>query len=145
MLNNELNLSFNYAPIQYKEIKSGYGKPLDDKSQRYKALCLANETDKSICDVYVRIGEKPRCFTDKIVWDNDALMTITANCAIMRGTEKTYISDQDIISSSTFPQDYDFCATNQAYICGMSVPPAMIKRIVQRLIEAGVFDYCEVV
>ena len=24
------------------------------------------------------------------------------------------------------------------YICGMSVPPIMIKRIVQRLIESGV-------
>lgn len=139
MLNNELDLSFNYAPILYKDIKSGVGKPLDDKSLRYEALCLANESDESICSVYVRTGEKPRCFTDKIVWDNDVLMTITANCTIMRGNEKTYISDQDVISASTFPQDYDFCEIGKAYICGMSVPPIMIKRIVTRLIESGVF------
>lgn len=139
MLINELDLSFNYEPILYKDIKCGVGTPLDSETQRYEALCIAIETDKSICDVYVRTGEKPRCFTDKIVWDSDLLMTITANCTIMRGTEKTYISDQDIISASTFPQDYDFSETNIAYICGMSVPPIMIKRIVTRLIESGVF------
>lgn len=141
MLNNELDLSFNYEPILYKEIKCGDGKPLDNKSQRYEVLCLANETDKSICDVYVRIGEKPRCFTDKIIWDDDVLMTITANCTIMRGNEKTYISEKDIIRASTFPEDYDFCEISKAYICGMSVPPVMIKRIVTRLIEKGVFNY----
>ena len=139
MLNNELDFSFNYKPILYKEIKCGLGNPLDNETQRYEALCLANETDKSICDVYLRLGEKPRCFTDKIVWDNDLLMTLTANCTIMRGNEKTYISDQDIISASTFPRDYDFGTINKAYICGMSVPPIMIKRIVTRLIESGVF------
>lgn len=139
MLNNELDLSFNYEPIFYKEVKCGPGRHLDDETLRYEALCLANETDKSICDVYVRLGEKPRCFTDKIIWGNDVLMTITANCTIMRGDEKTYISDQDIISASTFPRDYEFGSENIAYICGMSVPPIMIKRIVTRLIESGVF------
>lgn len=140
MLNNELCLSFNYKPIEYKQIKQGDGKPIDKKTQRYEALCLATEADKSICDVYVRLGEKQRCFTDKIVWDSDVLMTITANCTIMRGAERTYISNQDIISASTFPQDYDFGGENVAFICGMSVPPIMIKRIVTRLIENGVFE-----
>ena len=140
MLNNELDLSFNYEPILYKEIKCGLGKPLDNETQRYEALCLAHEADKSICDVYVRIGEKPRCFTDKIIWDNDLLMTLTANCTIMRGSEKTYISDQDIINAGTFPQDYDWNGQKPSYIVGMSVPPIMIKRIVTRLIESGVFD-----
>lgn len=139
MLRNELDMAFNYAPILYKQIKSGVGRCLDKKSHRYKVLCIANETDKSICDVYIRTGEKPRCFTDKIIWDNDLLMTITANCTIMRGTEKTYISNEDIISSSTFPQDYDFGGINMAYVCGMSVPPVMIKRIVERLIESEIF------
>ena len=139
MLNNQLDLFFNYEPILYEDIKSGAGKPIDIYTQRYDALCSANESDKSICDVYVRIGEKPRGFTDKIVWGGDVLMTITGNCTIMRGFEKTYISDQDIINASTFPQDYDFGTENIGYICGMSVPPIMIKRIVTRLIESGVF------
>ena len=47
-------------------------------------------------------------------------------------------------NEQTFPQDYDFGAMNSSnvsYICGMSVPPIMMKRVVTRLIEQGVFDY----
>ena len=139
MLNNELDLIFNYEPITYKQIKSGIGKPLDPRSQRFQILKKANPGDKSICDVYIRIGEKPRCFTDKIVWDDDILITLTGNCTIMRGTEQTYISDEDIISAGTFPQDYDFLGERAGYIVGMSVPPIMMKRVVERLIENNIF------
>ena len=45
----------------------------------------------------------------------------------------------EVIRSQTFPEDYDFDKQNVEYICGMSVPPLMIKRIVTRLIESGVF------
>lgn len=54
-----------------------------------------------------------------------------------------YISKETIRNSQTFPQDYDFGSDSYSaygYICGMSVPPLMIKRIVTRLIEAGVFE-----
>ena len=141
MLNNELNLSFNYEPITYGEIKEGEGKPIGEDTQRYRVLGLAKESDKSMADVYIRIGEKTRCFNNKIIWDNDVLMTIAAHCCIMRGKEKRCISDQDIINASTFPSGYDFCSTSKDYICGMSVPPIMTKRIVTRLIESGVFNY----
>lgn len=61
-----------------------------------------------------------------------------------RGTEKTRVSCEDIINAQTFPQDYDFVdrtRRNVQYICGMSVPPIMIKRIVTRLIESGLYNY----
>jgi DNA (cytosine-5)-methyltransferase 1 len=60
----------------------------------------------------------------------------------VRGTDKQWISIEDIIHGQTFPEDYDFVNKtyrNVGYICGMSVPPVMIKRIVQRLIESEVF------
>ena len=43
--------------------------------------------------------------------------------------------------ASTFPQDYEFGNQNVNYVCGMSVPPVMMKRIVTRLIDEGVFNY----
>ena len=61
---------------------------------------------------------------------------------IFRRKEKTRITWEDVRNSQTFPQDYDFLpnSDNQVgYICGMSVPPLMIKRIVTRLIESGIF------
>ena len=60
---------------------------------------------------------------------------------------KKAVSSQDLINAQTFPQDFNFIDNsfgNVNYICGMSVPPIMIKRIVNRLIESGLFKYKEI-
>ena len=38
-------------------------------------------------------------------------------------------SDKDVITIQTFPQDYDFCGNDPTYVCGMSVPPLMMKGV----------------
>ena len=136
-----LDMSFNYVPITYGEIKGGHVKAIKKGTQVYTCLQIANKSDKCIGDVLERIGKKKTCFSDKIVWDEDVMLTIIANTNVYRGTDKTRISSADIIHSQTFPEDYDFCGVNIGYICGMSVPPIMMKRVVTRLIESGVFDY----
>ena len=77
------------------------------------------------------------------VYDNEVMATITAKCEFFRFPERTGIPNEEIISCQTFPQDYDFGKQSVVYVCGMSVPPVMIKRIVLRLIEQGVFDYAK--
>ena len=137
---DNLDMSFNYEPIKYGEIKEGYGKTVAKGSQYHTCLHIAKESDKSIGDVLGRTGKKVTCFSDKIVWEGDVMPTIVANTNVFRGTDKTRISAADIVHSQTFPEDYDFCGCKVGYICGMSVPPIMIKRIVIRLIESGVFE-----
>ena len=137
-----LDMSFNYEPITYGEIKEGEGLPLNEDTQYYQMLCKATPEDLRISDIFVRLGQKEKCFGAKIAWDHNVLQTITANLAYFRGAEKEKISTLDIIHSQTFPEDYNFMSeswNDVAYICGMSVPPVMIKRIVQRLIESEVF------
>lgn len=139
-----LDMSFNYKPITYGEIKSGIGAEIRKDTQTYRLLRIATPSDLRISDVLARLGEKERCFGTKIAWEQNVLQTITANLEYLRGIERTRITIEDIISSQTFPQDYDFVNrtfNNVAYFCGMSVPPVMIKRVVTRLIEQGVFDY----
>lgn len=139
---DKLDMSFNYAPVTYGMIKEGEGEPINTETQTYLLLSLATEDDKRIADVYKRIGEKERQFGTKIAWDHNILQTLTANLEYLRGVEKTKISTMDIIHAQTFPEDYDFNSSSWndvAYICGMSVPPVMIKRIVTRLIENGIF------
>ena len=138
MLRNELDMSFNYTPILYGEIKSGIG----EKATEYQENLLrhALKSDECLKDINARLYGKESCFTDKIVWDDDILQTITANGKIFRGNERTKISKQDIINATTFPQDFCFLKEHPRYICGMSVPPIMIKRIVARLIEGGIFN-----
>lgn len=138
---DHLDMSFNYVPVTYGVIKEGEGDPLNKNTQTYKTLCLATHDDLRIADVYKRLGEKERCFGTKIAWEENVLQTLTANLEYIRGVERERISILDIIHAQTFPEDYDFITrtfANVSYICGMSVPPVMIKRIVTRLIDNGV-------
>lgn len=137
-----LDMSFNYEPITYGEIKSGKGAEIRKDTQVYRMLCQATPDDYRISDVFVRLGMKEKCFGVKIAWDKNVLQTLTAKLDYNRGLEKERITEEDIIHAQTFPENYDFINrtwANVAYICGMSVPPIMIKRIVLRLIESGVF------
>ena len=139
-----LNMAFNYEPVLYGMIKEGHGKELSKHTKDYEMLCKAIHSDKKICDVYERLGEKPRRFSARICWDDDVLSTIVAKLFHYRPAEKERISPMDVIHAQTFPEDYDFCSDSYLdvdYICGMSVPPVMMKRIVMRLIEEGVFKY----
>ena len=138
-----LDMSFNYEPILYGEIKDGKGAKVNEQSVLFDWLSKATESDKRIGDVLVRHGEKEKFFTDRIWWECNIVQTIASTGKLYRGTDKTYVSVEDIINASTFPQDYDLInrtRPNAQYICGMSVPPVMIKRIVTRLIESGVFN-----
>lgn len=138
----EIDLRFNYKPITYGEIKSGIGEQMDKSTQTYRILEIATHRDLRIADVFLRLGEKERCFGAKIAWEENVLQTITGKYECFRGVEKTRISVDDIIHAQTFPEDYTFNPKTfhqVAYICGMSVPPVMIKRIVLKLIEQNIF------
>ena len=140
---DKLNMAFNYEPVPYGVIKSGKGIPINHDTLVYKTLCLANQSDLRISDTLVRLGEKEKCFGAKIAWEHNVLQTLTAKLEYYRGIEKERISAEDITHAQTFPEDYDFATDSWcdiAYTCGMSVPPVMIKRIVTRLIESGVFN-----
>ena len=139
-----LDMSFNYEPIKYGEIKEGKGTPINKNTQTYRMLCQATPNDLRICDIFERLGQKAKCFGAKIAWEQNVLQTLTAKLDYNRGVEKERISKEDLIHAQTFPEDYNFMSDSWhdiAYICGMSVPPIMIKRIVTRLIESGVFNY----
>lgn len=138
---DDLDMNFNYEPITYGEIKSGVGEKLKEDSEIYKVLSKATIADKRLEDTLLRLGEKSKFFGEMICWEHNVVQTIRGNGGIYRGGERTKVSQNDIVSSQTFPQDYNFGTQKAQYICGMSVPPIMIKRIVTRLIESGIFDY----
>lgn len=144
---SSLNMSFNYEQITYGEVKTGSGKQLTDGTVIKNLLMNAKETDKTLCDVSMRLGTGYKLFAKRIMKSYEVLPTITASCLtsqdILDFESKTLISAESIIKASTFPTDYDFGSINPGYICGMSVPPLMIKRVAMRLIEQGVFDYAK--
>lgn len=137
-----LNMAFNYVPVTFGEIKSEHGTPIGGETLNELAANI-KYGDGDLSDVSGRIYGKPNSFfNSNIIYDDKVNKTVTAKNTNIRYDTREYMSPDDVIYSQTFPEDYDFInrgITNVTYICGMSVPPVMIKRIVTRLIESGVF------
>lgn len=141
-----LDMCFNYEPIPYGQIKEGEGASINEDTRIYSLLKQCSDTDRYLSDVTNRVEMKETLFNYVILQEQFIVPTITAGSAVtpMRGKEKTYCSIEDLVNAQTFPSDYEFPERTYPqvrYICGMSVPPIMIKRIVTRLIEKGVFKY----
>jgi DNA (cytosine-5)-methyltransferase 1 len=141
---DSLNMYFNYEPITYEMIKDGKVKQIGKDTKFYKIAQQANDKDKSIADTRKRLGQKCSAFQTFYIRDNVVMPTIRSKPDLVDLNHIAYISKETIRNSQTFPQDYKFepdSYSNIGYICGMSVPPIMIKRLVTRLIESGLFDY----
>lgn len=140
-----LDMYFNYEPITYGEIKTESGDKITAKSV-LELLPYVEYGDIFLRYACEKVKGKKSFFNEMILYDDRPVYTLRAKPSYYRyGTDES-ISKEDIIHAQTFPEDYDFVnysKSNICYICGMSVPPVMIKRIVQRLIESGVFSYKE--
>ena len=141
---DELDMSFNYEPITYGEIKESEGHRIGENTKYYFFASQAVDGEKSLADTRIRLGDKGSAFQTYYIRSNDIMPTLRSTPDVIDLSNITYISWQTIRNSQTFPTDYDFLPNTESkagYICGMSVPPIMIKRIVTRLIESGMFDY----
>ena len=138
---NKIDMSFDYEPVTYGEIKEGIGS-VNTKSLWYKLLCQTIDTDKDLSDVRKRVGLSYAQFNAILCREHQVLPTISAKLEYYDPKEKTKLSGNTLRNAQTFPQDFNYInnnANNICYFCGMSVPPVMMKRVVTRLIESGIF------
>lgn len=137
---NKIDMAFNYEPITYANIEIG-----EHKVPNIKKSFIAKQSingEKSLSQTMLRIYGKETYFSETICYKDSVIPTITSGGnEIWVENTGYHINDKEIVNSQTFPQDYNFLDERVKYICGMSVPPIMIKRIVNRLIESGLFDY----
>lgn len=61
--------------------------------------------------------------------------TIAANCRLMHWKDPRCLTPAEIARLQTFPDDYDFGKSKAEYVCGMSVPPLMMKRLAAELAQ----------
>lgn len=136
-----LDMTFNYEPVSFGLVKRGVGKPVGN-TEAGKWIQRTTLEDKRLADAVIRAGLPEKLFTHKVFQDHNVAQTIATRGDYYRGTERTFISAEDYIAIQTFPEDYDFGSDSVKmvqYVCGMSVPPIMMKRVVTRLIEEGIF------
>ena len=138
---HKIDLNFLYEKVPYGVIKEGDTRKFGGKF--YEIAKQAAPGDKSIADTRQRLREKKSGFQTCYLRDDEVMMTVRSKPDIIDMSKIEYVSWQSIRNSQTFPRDYDFSpntANNIYYICGMSVPPLMMKRLVQRIIESGIFE-----
>lgn len=134
---NKINMTFDYEPIVYGEYKT--------KEEKISNGVMANAIRKHPnmkvdMAMYLETG-KHSGITHRIVKETDIYPTQTSGHADIWTTNGNHPSDMDVLHSQTFPEDYKLLTEKSEYICGMSVPPIMIKRLVNRLIDSGIFKY----
>ena len=139
-----IDFNYNYVPITYGEIRRGKGRELTPKM--LEVLNEVKPGEMKMLWAWNRLYNKCKplkatYFNYVILYPYKVLPTITTNHGNMFDyEEKTLLSDESTINASTFPQDFDFMGVSVGYICGMSVPPLMMKRLVERIIKAGIFN-----
>lgn len=131
----KIKLEFNEAPIKYGEIKDNEYRPLNKDTMTYERWKKRIASDVKLSDTIKRTENgKNSCFNTQYLKDERIPATIAAGGSPpLRYDVPGYASDKDLITMQTFPQDYDFMGMNAQYICGMSVPPIMMKKIAEQV------------
>lgn len=135
---DKIDMSFNYEPITYGSIKTTEEKIANGKMAAAIKQIKKGET---ISDCMKRIYGVNSGITHRIAYVDQVYPTQIAGHGDIWTISGNHPSDLDVLHCQTFPEDYILGKEKSEYICGMSVPPIMIKRIVNRLIESGLFDY----
>lgn len=126
----KIELNFNEKPILYKEFADKKCRLFNKDTLFYKRWLKRINTDKSLGDVVKRTEKgKISQFNNVFIKLNAVSPTITAGGHMVRYDLPGSLSDYDIKTICTFPQDYNFNGQSVQYVCGMSVPPIMMFKI----------------
>lgn len=129
----QLKMQPSERPILYGEVATRKAKPLNKSSKAYGLMKYhLRPEDRDMSDINERLYGRDSGFNVKIWRFNEVCPTVTAGGVSYR-EDICYIPDSDIISVSTFPQDYDFNGNQVQYVCGMSVPPLMMAYIAKQI------------
>ena len=130
----KLKLEFNEKLITYGEIKDTEYKPINKDTMLYQRWLRRSKKDNSVCDTVERTENgKISSFNTQYVKDDRIPNTLAAGGLFLRFDVPGSISDRDLKLIQTFPQDFKFLTQNVQYICGMSVPPIMMKKIAEQI------------
>lgn len=129
----KVKMDFNMKPIPFGEVekntKNVLGQPITPSIRKY---FFKTKAGKSLSSVH----PKGSFFNFAKVHPDRVSHTVVASDAKMLHYKEPYfISDQAIIGIQSFPQDYNFLDQKVKYVCGMSVPPLMMKAVASEVIK----------
>lgn len=126
-----LALHFDEPPIPFGEVRDRTDTTRNISELMHNLWLARKPSDRSFCDISMRLNRGYRLFTHKIVHDGSVVGTLTASSVfeylyaaprIMNGSER--------LLCSSFPLDYRADgATMRVFVTGMCVPPVMAAQI----------------
>lgn len=129
-----LDLEFSEPPITFGEFADYKGKEITSpKMREYWEARI--DSDDGMGDTTLRICGKEKCFNLRYDKSGEVAHTLAATNTTICYDKPVKHSTREVLCISTFPQDYDFCGQQPAYVCGMSVPPVMMARIASAIWE----------
>lgn len=129
----KLVLSFNEKSIKFGEVYTKKGKPIKDGGQYDEYWNLKINTDKNFSCVNKRLGRKPNGFGRHFLNKNETPCTIVSGDSYFMGEFKNEVSNIDLCTIGSYPQDYKFKQIKPQYLIGMSVPPVMTAQIASEI------------
>jgi DNA (cytosine-5)-methyltransferase 1 len=127
----KFKMEFNEETIPFRKIDEGV---LADRKKVSKSLMgagkwLLQKNSSEVVKWNLAVNRKNTMFTQKMALPNEPVKTQTASQRHIYPGSDNFLSDKEVISCQSFPDDYNFLGTDPAYVCGMSVPPFMMQRI----------------
>ncbi len=133
---SSLVLDFSEKPICFAEIRNEapQSKELIPSLKARLPYLQYGERNFTLADR--RYRNKPEAhafFNSVVIYDSIVPGTLTSSGNSFYFEEKRNLTDTEYRRMSTFPVDYDFCGKNVRYVCGMSVPPLMMRTIASEI------------
>ena len=130
----KLKLEFNEKSIIYSEFKTNeVGQKLTNETTEVWNKRIS--TDKSLCDIHLRISGISKRFNAVFINDNQTPNTISAGAdsVPIRHDIPNRICMNEVKIIGTYPLDYNFKTIEPNYLIGMSVPPVMTAQIANQI------------
>ena len=130
----KLKLEFNEKAITYSEFKTNeVGQKLTNETTEVWNKRIP--TDKSLCDIHLRISGISKRFNAVFINDNQTPNTISAGAdsVPIRHDIPNRICMNEVKIIGTYPLDYNFKSIEPNYLIGMSVPPVMTAQIANQI------------
>lgn len=130
----KLKLEFNEKAITYSEFKTNeIGQRLTNETTEVWNKRIP--TDKSLCDIHLRISGISKRFNAVFINDNQTPNTISAGADSIpiKHDIPNRICMNEVKMIGTYPLDYNFKSIEPNYLIGMSVPPVMTAQIANQI------------
>lgn len=126
-----LDLVFKEKEILFKDIADKKGTPLTALYHtRWEKRII---TDSDFGDITLRTEGQKKCFSDKLLRYDCVPPTLTSGSSMVDYETGLNITDYVKTLIGSFPLDYDFNKTPAQYIIGMSVPPLMTAKVIEKV------------